>query len=530
MAGALTISTPLPTTLTGSAVSGLRGMAAVRAGLSTTGSYGSPLIAGCTWATWVAQCRNLTVYGNGSSFDDTGCGAPNGCTFGPEFQCTELAQRYAYYAWGEPATWSGYGGNQGNAYEMWNSAPLLPIPLAQFANGGGNAPQQGDLMIFNPGWLGSYWDGSGHVAVVEDVTATYVDIVEQNGTSTGTDRFALNGSTVSAPGYTPLVGWLRNTGNGAPASLPAGIIGGSPVAASAAAGTMDVLWRGNDTGVWTIAYRNGAWAGAPHELTTLSGSDPSLVATSGGHLDAFWKGADGNIWRDQGTTAGWENPIKVGDGPIDSGPHAIVLSDGSFQLFWRGHDGNLWTDRGSTTWTGAHFLGDGPLPGDPYPVSIGSGHASVFWHGGDGAIWFDTNAASVWAGAQNLGVGQTGSDPHVISATPGIVDVFWVGMDTRLWHAFFVGAWYGPQPMSAGGIVSPPALLSPAAGMIDGYIHQGLGSIAKVIYRPSPGWLGPLAVGDGPIGSDPAAVVWDANGDTKLFWRGLDGGLWYSAG
>ncbi|HZU76857.1 MAG TPA: CHAP domain-containing protein, partial [Dehalococcoidia bacterium] len=143
--------------------------------------------------------------------DDTGCGAPNGCTFGLEFQCNELAQRYAYYAWGEPASWYGYGGDQGSAYQMWNAAPALPVPLAQYANGGGTLPRVGDLMIFNQGWLGSYWDGAGHVAVVSNVDTVdgYVSVVEQNATSTGTDTFALSGTTVTAYGYTPVMGWLR---------------------------------------------------------------------------------------------------------------------------------------------------------------------------------------------------------------------------------------------------------------------------------------------------------------------------------
>ncbi|MBV8301319.1 MAG: CHAP domain-containing protein, partial [Candidatus Dormibacteraeota bacterium] len=145
------------------------GLLAVAEHRASTGPYGTALLAGCTWATWVSNCGNLTVYGNGSSFDDTGCGAPNGCTFGLEFQCNELAQRYAYYAWGEPATWDGYGGDQGDAYEMWNAGPALPVPLEQFPNGGGVPPQVGDLMVFNQGWLGSYWDGAGHVAVVTSV-------------------------------------------------------------------------------------------------------------------------------------------------------------------------------------------------------------------------------------------------------------------------------------------------------------------------------------------------------------------------
>ena len=63
-------------------------------------------------------------------FNDVGCGTPFGCEFGPEFQCTQLALRYAYYAWGEPANWGA-----GAAYGMWTTGPNLPIPLQQFANG-----------------------------------------------------------------------------------------------------------------------------------------------------------------------------------------------------------------------------------------------------------------------------------------------------------------------------------------------------------------------------------------------------------
>src|SRR5450759_2333585 len=159
---------------------GQRGMMAVVDNQASTGTYGAPLISGCQWATWVANCSNLTVYGNGSSFDDSGCGAPNGCTFGPEFQCTELAQRYAYYAWGEPAIWDGYAGANGSAAQMWNAGPALPIPLQQFSQGGGVAPQVGDLLVFAPGWLGSYWDGNGHVAVVSAVASNAVDIVQEN--------------------------------------------------------------------------------------------------------------------------------------------------------------------------------------------------------------------------------------------------------------------------------------------------------------------------------------------------------------
>jgi len=140
--------------------------------LSGTGTYGAPLISGCAWATWVTNCANLTAYGNGNGFGNVGCGPPNGCKFGPEFQCEELAIRYAFYAWGEPVNWYSYGA-VGGAHTMWQAGPNMPSPLAQLPNGAGTPPMQGDLMIFAPGWLGSYWDGSGHVAIVRDVVEAH---------------------------------------------------------------------------------------------------------------------------------------------------------------------------------------------------------------------------------------------------------------------------------------------------------------------------------------------------------------------
>ncbi len=226
-----------------------------------TGNYGSPLISGCVWATWVTNCSNLTAYGNGSGFGNVGCGPPNGCEFGPEFQCEELAIRYAYYAWGEPKNWYGYGAT-GGASTMWQAAPNLPVPLAQFPNGAGTPPMQGDLMIFAPGWLGSYWDGSGHVAVVRDVGPGYVDIVEQNATSSGTDRFALSGSRVTVNGYTPLIGWLRETEQ-TPVELTAANVAGTPQSVSDQQGDMDVIWRGSDSELHDLAYRNQSWQASP---------------------------------------------------------------------------------------------------------------------------------------------------------------------------------------------------------------------------------------------------------------------------
>ena len=227
-----------------------------------TGNYGAPLISGCAWATWVTNCSNLTAYGNGGSASTTsGADAPNGCEFGPEFQCRSSPSATRTTRGVSPRTGTPYGAT-GGANTMWQAGPTLPIPLAQFANGAGTPPMQGDLMIFAPGWLGSYWDGSGHVAVVRDVGPGYVDVVEQNATSSGTDRFPLSGSRVTANGYTPIIGWLRETEQ-TPVELSASNVAATPQSVSDQPGDMDVVWRGADSKLYDLAYRNEAWQSQP---------------------------------------------------------------------------------------------------------------------------------------------------------------------------------------------------------------------------------------------------------------------------
>src|SRR5579864_7407222 len=183
------------------------------------------------------------------------------------------------------------------------AGPNLPIPLEQFANGAGAPPMQGDLMIFGPGWLGSYWDGSGHVAVVRDTGAGYVDVVEQNATSSGTDRFALNGSLVRANGYTPIIGWLRETEQ-APVELTSSSVAGTPQSVSDQPGNIDVIWRGTDTRLHEIAYRSEAWQ--PQALAAISpagvASDPAVISPAPGQVDAFWEDGSGDLWQIQSQT------------------------------------------------------------------------------------------------------------------------------------------------------------------------------------------------------------------------------------
>ena len=368
----------------------------VAAEVAGTGNYGSPLISGCAWATWVTNCSNLTAYGNGSGFNNVGCGPPNACKFGPEFQCEELAIRYAFYAWGEPTNWYAYGAT-GGANTMWQAGPALPIPLAQFPNGAGTPPMQGDLMIFAPGWLGGYWDGSGHVAVVRDVGPGYVDVVEQNATSSGTDRFPLSGSRVTANGYTPIIGWLRETEQ-TPVELANTNVAGTPQSVSDKPGDMDVIWRGSDSKLYDLAYRNEGWQAQPAPAITPAdaASDPAVVSPTPGQVNAFWEDSSGNLWEVQSQSGfygaeTWQAPVQLNVGPlaIGSAPTAVSQGLGDLEVFWKASDNTLWADSYTGTWSGPMPLNSGPVTGDPEAVAASSGEVAVVWRDPSGNLWAD---------------------------------------------------------------------------------------------------------------------------------------------
>ena len=492
-----------------------------------SGTYGSPLIAGCTWATWVPDCSNLSVYGNGSSFGDSACGPPNGCTFGPEFQCTELAQRYAHYAFGEPDTWWGYGG--GAASSFWTAGPKLPVPLQQFPNGGAVLPQQGDIIVFAPGWIGSYWDAPGHVAVVTgvDIAHGYVYIVEENGSPTGASRLTLNGTTVTGNGFTPTIGWLRDTGAGHPERLVSAGVAGRPVAVSVSPGVSEVVWRGADARLGVLVDNNGSTARLfSSDLPANMASDPAAVALPNGTVDVFWQSTTGELWL--ASSASRYRAQDLGVGGLASAPHAAASSSGLVAVTWTGSDGTLWnTVLSGTARTHATSTGDGGLASAPSPVYMDSGTLAVFWRGADGSLWWDLNGGAGWQGEQSLGNGPLASDPQPISPQAGAVDVFWLGSDSRAWQASYSGgAWSPAGAISGPGIVDTPYPLNLGHGSFSVFLRTSAASLAVATFDPSAGWLGPATLGDGPVGSSPTGSMTATTGAVDLFWKGSDGGLW----
>ena len=522
------------------------GMISVAAQQSSTGTYGAPLIDGCSWATWVSRCQNLTAYGNGSSFDNAGCGAPNGCTFGPEFQCTELAQRYAYYAWGEPAVWDGYGGANGSAAQMWQAGPALPVPLQQFTQGGGVPPQRGDLLIFGPGWLGSYYDANGHVAVITSVGSTSLTIVQENGTASGSDTFGLNGTTVTANGYTPVIGWLHNP--------VMSVNGGGKLSASSANGQQNLFWQGADNHLreaWSVGT---TWYG-PIDLTaTWRGvapltSAPSAVFASSGQQTVYWRGAGGHLWQ-AAYNGSWSSPTDLSTGwasgqLLQSAPSAAISPNGQQLVYWQGVGGSLmeaWLSGG--TWygpanIGAGWGGSGALTSGPSIALGNDGAQLVYWEGTNGHLW-EAWYTGVWNGPLDLtrswnGSGALASAPSAVVAANGEQHVFWKGSDSHVWQAWFNGTWHGPADWdSLGAITASPSATVTSTGRPVVYWQNAAGDLASATWNGT--WNGPADLSAqwsnvGLLSSAPSVAI-TADGSTQLsFWRGSNGHLleaWYT--
>ena len=161
-------------------------MPASRAG-ATTAAGQTVLVPGSSWAPqYTSGGADLNVYSNGSCMGNATCNIDGSGTFGPQWQCTELAQRWAHVAWGEPDIW------MGDAESAWTDGPQLARPLVQHPNGGADAPQFGDLLVF----AGTSSDPSGHIAVVSGSSSSSVNIVEQNWNFAGQATLPITGTSM----------------------------------------------------------------------------------------------------------------------------------------------------------------------------------------------------------------------------------------------------------------------------------------------------------------------------------------------
>jgi hypothetical protein len=164
-------------------------------------------------------------------------------------------------------------------------------------------------------------------------------------------------------------------------------------------------------------------------------------------------------------------------------------------VFWKGRDGGLESVTGRVAGSGitwpnrpATVPRTGRLGSQPAVGSDAAGSIFVYWRDGrSGNIFEVQRNATRWSGAavDLRFIGRTGSPPSVAVSGSGQQYVFWEGLNLQLWYAESTGTTW----------------LDDAAS--------------------SPG--------DGPLGSQPAAMVSTEGGDAEkvyVYWKGEDLNVW----
>jgi hypothetical protein len=134
--------------------------------------FGNYTLSSCSDAppcgTVMTSIDGTNAYSNGAN-QCTGdsCGG-SGAT-GSYYQCVELGQRYFNDQFGIQPIWP-----VDYALQMCDN-----IPAGVSTTG---SPGHGNLVVFN-------WAPYGHVAVIDSYDGTYVYVVEQNGSPTGTNTY-----------------------------------------------------------------------------------------------------------------------------------------------------------------------------------------------------------------------------------------------------------------------------------------------------------------------------------------------------
>jgi GH25 family lysozyme M1 (1,4-beta-N-acetylmuramidase) len=316
--------------------------------------------------------------------------------------------------------------------------------------------------------------------------------------------------------------------------LPAGNVAGVPQPVSDQPGDVDVTWRGTDNRLWSIGYRNEAWAPQATALTGANvATDPSVVSTGKGSIDAFYAGLDGNLWQVtyQGSWYGqgtWQPAVSTGQPLSGASPHAVSVGTGQVDVFWKSPDGRLMLDSlAAGAWSGPTPLATGQFAGDPTAVAMSGGSPEVFWRDPAANLWELDIQPWGWSAPVEIAAGAA-SDPTAI-ASGGSVVLFWTGRDGALWRlSKSSGAWSAAVAVIDGSVVGRPAAADSGSGLIALDVTSSQGTLAVSLYTPQSGWVGPQGLGNAIVGSNPTSVAFGGDA-VDLFWRSTNGTLMFSA-
>ena len=230
-------------------------------------TYGSVILSGKYWF----GGNGVNVYSDGIN-DGSGY-----------YQGVELANRFM--------TTEGFGPViLGKANKLYKDAP--PAYYKDYPNGSGYTPVPGDLIVFGSGKF-------GHVAIVDSVTNSTVNLVEENASPTGLATMSLSGSTLSEYGL-PVIGIIHAIANNS-TNPPAPPKNPSPTPTCSTPGTYNET-TGGVTNTWTD-YTDAGGTEGPQ-----IGSNVTVEVTC--RVTGF-TAADGDDWWYQIASSPWNNTYYV---------------------------------------------------------------------------------------------------------------------------------------------------------------------------------------------------------------------------
>ncbi|MGO8979998.1 MAG: carboxypeptidase regulatory-like domain-containing protein [Streptosporangiaceae bacterium] len=170
-----------------------------------------------------------------------------------------------------------------------------------------------------------------------------------------------------------------------------------------------------------------------------------------------------------------------------------------------------------------------------------SGNVFAFWQNSGGGLEeaLYSAATRTWSGpsavtAGGKGMGPLGSPPTVALGpqdSGGYADqyVFWKGTApaSGLWEAYWNGSWHGPLDLGDGPLGSAPAAGADRAGDVDIFWENTGQGLEETSWNGS-AWTAPSAISVngsrlGPLGSSPSVAV-APDGDQYVFWRAAGAG------
>lgn len=136
--------------------------------------FGNYSLSSCSGApscgSTMASFNGIPAKSNGAN-QCTGNSCGGYGTYGSQYQCVELAQRYFGQLYGTTPIW------YGNAIDLCNTYPSGVKKTS--------SPVAGDLVVFN---TGTY----GHVAVITSISGGYLYVIEQNSSPTGKNTYSMS--------------------------------------------------------------------------------------------------------------------------------------------------------------------------------------------------------------------------------------------------------------------------------------------------------------------------------------------------